>query len=69
MGNIESAVRAPGIVLVNFMGNLAGFAGTALMGWMTDLTGSSQSSLYLFGVMMFFGGAMILTIPARLVNK
>lgn len=66
---LAGAAAAAGIALVNSVGNLAGFAGTALMGWMTDLTGTSQSSLYLFGAMMFVAGAMILTIPARLVNK
>ena len=66
---LAGAAAAAGIALVNSLGNIAGFVGTALVGWMTDQTGSSQSSLFLFGVLMFFGGALILTIPARLVNK
>lgn len=36
---------------------------------MTDLTGSSHSNLDLFGALMFVGGALILTISARLVKK
>ena len=51
------------------MGNIAGFVSSWVVGRMTDLTGSSGSSLYLFGALMFVGGAMILTLPARLVNK
>ena len=66
---LAGAAAAAGIALINSLGNIAGFVSTSLVGWMTDLTGSPQSSLYLFGALMFVGGAMILTIPARLVNK
>ena len=66
---LGGAAAAAGIALVNSMGNIACFVSSWLVGRMTDLTGSSGSSLYLFGALMFLGGAMILTIPARLVNK
>lgn len=66
---LGGAAAAAGLALVNSLGNIAGFVSTSLVGWMTDLTGSSQSSLYLFGALLFFGAALILTLPARLVNK
>ena len=66
---LGGAAAAAGIALVNSMGNIAGFVSSWVVGRMTDLTGSSGSSLYLFGSLMFVGGAMILMLPARLVNK
>jgi hypothetical protein len=36
---------------------------------MTDLTQSTSASLYLFAALLAVGGLLILTIPARLVNK
>jgi D-galactonate transporter len=66
---LAGAAAATGIALINSLGNLAGFASTALVGWISDLTGSALPSLYLFGAFMFVGGALVLTIPAKLVNK
>ena len=66
---LGGAAAATGIALVNSLGNIAGFVSTSLVGWMTDLTGSTQSTLYFFGALMFVGGALVLTIPARLVNR
>ena len=66
---LGGAAAAAGIALVNALGNLAGFASTFLVGWMTDLTHSTSASLYLFAGLLAVGGALILLIPARLVNK
>jgi len=66
---LGGAAAAAGIALVNSLGNIGGFTSTFLVGWMTDLTGSTSASLYLFAALLAIGGALILTIPARLVNK
>ena len=66
---LGGAAAAAGIALVNALGNIAGFASTFLVGWMTDLTHSTSASLYLFAGLLAVGGALILLIPARLVNK
>ncbi len=66
---LGGAAAAAGIALVNALGNIAGFASTFLVGWMTDLTHSTSASLYLFAGLLAIGGALVLTIPARLVNK
>ena len=66
---LGGAAAAAGIALVNSLGNIAGFASTFLVGWMTDLTHSTSASLYLFAGLLAVGGALVLTIPARLVNK
>jgi len=66
---LGGAAAAAGIALINSLGNIGGFASTFLVGWMTDLTHSTSSSLYLFAALIAVGGVLILTIPARLVNK
>ena len=66
---LGGAAAAAGIALVNSLGNIGGFASTFLVGWMTDLTHSTSSSLYVFAALIAAGGVLILTIPAKLVNK
>jgi cyanate permease len=66
---LGGAAAAAGIALVNSLGNIAGFASTFLVGWMTDLTHSTSASLYLFAGLLAIGGALVLTIPGRLVNR
>lgn len=66
---LGGAAAAAGIALVNSLGNIAGFASTFLVGWMTDLTHSTSASLYFFAGLLAVGAALILTIPAHLVDK
>ncbi len=66
---LGGAAAAAGIALVNSLGNIAGFASTFLVGWMTDLTHSTSASLFLFAGLLAVGGLLVLTIPGRLVNK
>ncbi len=66
---LGGAAAAAGIALVNSLGNIAGFVSTFLVGWITDLTHSTSSALYLFAALLVIGSLLILTIPARLVNK
>ena len=66
---LGGAAAAAGIALINSVGNIAGFVSNFFVGWMTDLTGTSQSALYLFSVIVVVGALMILSVPARLVNK
>jgi MFS family permease len=66
---LTGAAAAAGIALVNSLGNIAGMASTGLVGWMTDLTGSPNSALYLFAVFALIGGLMVLRLPAETVNR
>lgn len=66
---LGGAAAAAGIALINSVGNIAGFVSNFLVGWMTDLTGTSQSALYLFGAIVIVGAVCILAVPPRLVNK
>lgn len=66
---LTGAAAAAGIALVNSLGNIAGMASTSLVGWLTDLTGSPSSSLYLFAVLLVAGALMVLRLPASVVNR
>jgi MFS-type transporter involved in bile tolerance (Atg22 family) len=54
---------------VNSLGNIAGMASTSLVGWLTDLTGSPSSSLYLFAALLVAGALIVLRLPASVVNR
>lgn len=50
---LAGTAAAGGIALINSVGNLGGFAGPYIMGWVKDTTGSFQAGLYVlaaFGV-------------------
>lgn len=66
---LTGAAAAAGIALVNSLGNVAGMASTALVGWLTDLTGSPNSALYLFAGFAVIGAVMVLRLPAQIVNR
>lgn len=66
---LAGAAAAAGIALINSLGNIGGFASTFLVGWMTDLTHSAATSLYLFAGFLVIGALLLLTIPVRMINK
>jgi len=43
---LSGAAAASGIATINSIGNLGGFAGPAVIGWMKDTTGSYAGGLY-----------------------
>jgi D-galactonate transporter len=67
---LGGTAAAAGIALVNSIGNLSGFLGNYLVGWLTDLTHSTNAGMYSLAVFAFIGAAIVLTIiPAKMVNK
>jgi len=64
---VGGAAAAAGIALINSMGNVAGFFATIVVGWMTQLTGSTQAAMYMMAAVLVMGGALGLCVPkARL---
>ncbi|WP_224401616.1 MFS transporter [Pseudonocardia sp. ICBG1034] len=59
---------AAGIALVNSIGNVAGAVSTSLVGVVSDATGSTASSLYLFGGVLVAGGLLVLAVRPEQVN-
>ncbi len=60
---------AAGIALINSLGNLAGFLSPYAVGWLKDMTQSTDSGMYLLAVCMVVGAALTLSVPARMVNQ
>lgn len=58
---------AAGIGLVNSFGNLSGFVGPFVTGWLTDLTGDSQAGMWVVAAMMVMSGviALLFRRPAQ----
>lgn len=65
---LAGAGAAAGIALVNSIGNISGAVSTSLVGWLSEVTGSPASTLYAFGAVMVVGGALVLLLPASLVD-
>jgi len=66
---LAGAAAATGIALINSIGNLAGFVGPWLIGWLVDRTGSTDIGVYALAGVMAIGSMLVLTIPARIVNR
>ncbi|MGA2734359.1 MAG: MFS transporter [Syntrophobacteraceae bacterium] len=67
---LGGTAAAAGIAVVNSIGNLSGFLGNYLVGWLTDLTHSTNSGVYVLAFAAFVGAALVITlVPSKLVNK
>jgi ACS family tartrate transporter-like MFS transporter len=58
---LSGAAAATGIATINSIGNLGGFAGPAMIGWIKDQTGSYSGGLY------FVAGLLVLSAVLTLV--
>ncbi|RJG03623.1 MFS transporter [Noviherbaspirillum sedimenti] len=66
---LGGAAAAAGIAAINSVGNLAGFASPYLIGWLKDLTQSTNIGMYVLAGVLVAGSLVVLSIPARLVNR
>ena len=66
---LAGAGAAAGIAWVNSVGNLAGFAGPYLVGFLKDQTGSNAAGMYMLAGVLVIGAIATLAVPARLVNR
>jgi nitrate/nitrite transporter NarK len=53
---------------VNSIGNLAGFFGPTVLGWLKDATGRTDTGLYILAGFLLLCAPLILALPARLAN-
>jgi ACS family tartrate transporter-like MFS transporter len=51
---------AAGIALINSVGNVGGFVGPYLLGWVLDTTHSFTAGLVVIGSILIAGGALVL---------
>ncbi len=66
---LGGSAAAAGIALINSVGNLAGFAGPYFIGFMKDLTHSTNTGLYTMAGALMLGALLTFLVPARIVNR
>jgi len=63
---LGGAAAAAGIALINSFGNLSGFVGPSLMGWIKSVTGSLDSGVYLLAGCLLAGAVLTLFTSPKL---
>ena len=66
---LGGTAAAAGIALINSLGNLAGFVSPYLVGWLKDITHSTNAGMFVLAASLVLGGLLTLAVPAKLVNK
>ncbi len=66
LGGVSAAA---GIATINSVGNLAGFVSPSMVGVLRDLTGRTELSMFVLAAILVAGAGLVLTLPARLVDK
>lgn len=64
----SGTAAAASIAIVNSVGNLAGFFGPTVLGWLKDTTGRTDAGLYILSGFLLLCAPLILALPARLAN-
>lgn len=57
---LTGTAAAAGIALINSIGNLAGFGGPYLIGWVKDSTGSTATGLLVLAILPLIAGLLVL---------
>jgi D-galactonate transporter len=60
---------AAGIAMINSLGNLSGFISPYAVGWLKELTASTNAGMYLLSAVLIVGALLTLKVPAHIVNK
>jgi D-galactonate transporter len=66
---LGGAAAAAGIAIINSVGNLAGFVSSYIVGWVKDLTQSTDIGLYVIAGSLVIAAAIVLTMPKSVVNR
>jgi D-galactonate transporter len=66
---LSGAAAAAGIAMINSIGNLAGFVSPSIIGFMKDVTQSTNAGMYVVSGALFLGAVLALLQPKELVNK
>lgn len=65
---LGGVAAAAGIALINSFGNLAGFLGPYLVGWLKDATRSTTSGMLMLAGFLLLGAVLTLSVPAHLLE-
>lgn len=66
---LSGAAAAMGLAIANSVGSVAGFVSPYLIGWVKDITGSTDIGVSVVAVALVIGACLVLTQPAKLLNK
>ncbi|QKD44377.1 MFS transporter [Alicycliphilus denitrificans] len=66
---LSGTAAAAGIAAINSVGNLAGFVSPYLIGYLKDLTGSTQIGMYVLSAVLVLGAIGVWLVPRKLVNR
>jgi D-galactonate transporter len=66
---LSGTAAAAGIAMINSIGNLAGFVSPSIIGFMKDITQSTNAGMYVVSGALFLGAVLALLQPKALVNK
>ena len=66
---LGGVAAAAGIAAINSVGNLAGFVSPYVVGWLKDLTHSTEAGMFAVSAVLIVGAGLILTISPKLVNR
>ncbi|MGH3621573.1 MAG: MFS transporter [Sciscionella sp.] len=61
---LAGSAAAGGIALINSLGNVSGFAAPYVTGWLADLTGTQRAGLWVVGICMVAGAAIVFALGA-----
>ena len=59
---LSGAAAAGGIAIINSIGNLAGFFGPSIVGWLKDATGSFSAGLLVLAACGIIGAGIVLLL-------
>src|SRR6202035_6123056 len=62
---LSGSAAAGGIALINSFGNLSGFVGPYLVGWLRDVTGTTSTGLYVVAAMEVLCTVLVLLFVPR----
>jgi D-galactonate transporter len=66
---LGGAAAAAGIALINSVGNLAGFVSPFIVGWIKDVTGSTDNGLFVIAASLLVGGGIVLSLSRRALDR
>jgi cyanate permease len=62
---LAGTAAATGIALINSVGNLSGWLGPSVVGWLADMTGKTTTGLYVVAGLEVLGATLILLFAPR----
>jgi D-galactonate transporter len=65
---LAGSAAAGGIALINSLGNLSGWVGPSIVGWLEDVTGKTATGLYVVAAVEVLGAILILLFMPRLTQ-